>query len=76
MYTDQDSETVHFLLLIKAGCICLAYYLLRHVFQAIALFNADRHDEANLLLKELTTGCPNTHTRACHIVEVSIIQLH
>jgi tetratricopeptide (TPR) repeat protein len=53
MYTDQDSETVHFLLLIKA----------------IALFNADRHDEANLLLKELTTGCPNTHTRACHIVE-------
>ncbi|KAG1786312.1 uncharacterized protein HD556DRAFT_1445173 [Suillus plorans] len=35
MYTDQDSEITHFLLLIKA----------------IALFNADQHDEANLLLK-------------------------
>ncbi|KAG2141379.1 uncharacterized protein EDB93DRAFT_630557 [Suillus bovinus] len=53
MYADQDSETVHFLLLIKA----------------IALFNADRHDEACLLLKELATGCPNADTRACRIVE-------
>jgi tetratricopeptide (TPR) repeat protein len=52
MYTDQDSEIVHFLLLIKA----------------IALFNANQNDEANLLLKELTNGCPNADTRACHIV--------
>ncbi|KAG2147843.1 uncharacterized protein EDB93DRAFT_1250352 [Suillus bovinus] len=53
MYTNQDSQIHHFLLLIKA----------------IALFNADQHDEANLLLKELTIGCPNADTRACHIVE-------
>ncbi|KAG1789521.1 heterokaryon incompatibility protein-domain-containing protein [Suillus plorans] len=53
MYTDQDSDMVHFLLLIKA----------------IALFNADQHDEANLLLKELATGCPNADTRACRIVQ-------
>ncbi|KAG1793190.1 uncharacterized protein HD556DRAFT_1527681 [Suillus plorans] len=53
MYTNQDSENLHFLLLIKA----------------ITLFNADQYDEANLLLKELTTGCPNADTRACRIVE-------
>ncbi|KAG2356060.1 hypothetical protein BDR07DRAFT_1613333 [Suillus spraguei] len=53
MYTDQNSQTTHFLLLIKA----------------IALFGADQHDEASLLLKELTTGCPNADTRACHIVQ-------
>ncbi|KAG1793141.1 uncharacterized protein HD556DRAFT_1443893 [Suillus plorans] len=53
MYTDQDSDIVHFLLLIKA----------------IALFNADQHHEANLLLKELATGCPNTDTVACGIVQ-------
>ncbi|KAG1835785.1 hypothetical protein DFJ58DRAFT_750030 [Suillus subalutaceus] len=51
--TDQDSETIHFLLLIKV----------------IALFNADQHDEANLLLKELTTGCPNADTLACRVVQ-------
>ncbi|KAG1878755.1 hypothetical protein C8R48DRAFT_830519 [Suillus tomentosus] len=53
MYTDQDSQILHFLLLIKV----------------ITLFNADQHDEASLLLKELTTGCPNADTRACRIVE-------
>ncbi|KAG2365167.1 hypothetical protein BDR07DRAFT_698407 [Suillus spraguei] len=53
MYADQDSQTTHFLLLIKS----------------IALFCADQHDEANLLLKELATGCPNADTRACHIVQ-------
>ncbi|KAG1793101.1 uncharacterized protein HD556DRAFT_1527625 [Suillus plorans] len=53
MYTDQDSQILHFLLLIKV----------------IALFNANQHDEANLLLRELTSGCPNADTRACHTVE-------
>ncbi|KAG2139824.1 uncharacterized protein EDB93DRAFT_1252946 [Suillus bovinus] len=56
IYTDQDSQTIYFLLLIKA----------------IAFFNADQHDEANLLLKELAAGCPNADTRACHIVEAYI----
>ncbi|KAG2081067.1 hypothetical protein BD769DRAFT_1734393 [Suillus cothurnatus] len=56
MYTDQDSQTMHFLLLIKA----------------IALFNAGQHGEANLLLKELVAGCPNADTRVCHIIEAYI----
>ncbi|KAG2130298.1 uncharacterized protein EDB93DRAFT_1255969 [Suillus bovinus] len=60
MYTDQDPQILHFLILIKA----------------IALFNADQHDEANLLLKELVTGCPNGDTLACCVVEAYIhIQL-
>ncbi|KAG2346823.1 WD40 repeat-like protein [Suillus weaverae] len=53
MYTDQNPETIHFLLLIKA----------------IALFGADQHDEANLLLEELAAGCPNADTLACHVVQ-------
>jgi hypothetical protein len=72
MYTNQDSETIHFLLLIKVCYSCLAYSPLHHVFQA-ALFNADQHNEANVLLKELAAGCPDADTRACRIVEVSIM---
>ncbi|KAG1785874.1 uncharacterized protein HD556DRAFT_1450312 [Suillus plorans] len=53
MHTDQDSEIAHFLLLIKA----------------IALFNADQHDEASLLLKELAAGCPDADTLARDIVQ-------
>ncbi|KAG1812741.1 hypothetical protein EV424DRAFT_76205 [Suillus variegatus] len=53
MYTDQDPQILHFLLLIKA----------------IAFFNADQHNEAILLLKELTTGCPNTDVLACCVVQ-------
>ncbi|KAG2338322.1 hypothetical protein BDR05DRAFT_705055 [Suillus weaverae] len=60
LYTGQDSETIYFLLLIKT----------------IALFNADQHDEAMLLLKELAVGCPNADIRVCHIVEAHLrIQL-
>ncbi|KAG1792993.1 uncharacterized protein HD556DRAFT_1444087 [Suillus plorans] len=53
MYTDQDPKILHFLLLIKA----------------IALFNADQHDEANLLLKELAAGCPNADALPCDVVQ-------
>ncbi|KAG2356068.1 hypothetical protein BDR07DRAFT_1424355, partial [Suillus spraguei] len=52
MYTDKDSQTTHFLLLIKS----------------IALFGANQHDEAILLLEELTTGCPNADTQTCDVV--------
>ncbi|KAG2362239.1 hypothetical protein BDR07DRAFT_1357912 [Suillus spraguei] len=52
MYTDQDPQTIHFMLLIKV----------------IALFNADQHDEANLLLKELTAG-PKADTLAYRVVQ-------
>jgi hypothetical protein len=74
MYTDQDPETIHFLLLIKVCYSCL-YFPPHQIFQAIALFNADQHDEANLLLKELITGCPMADTLACRVVQVSIIHV-
>ncbi|KAG2367935.1 hypothetical protein BDR07DRAFT_1478513 [Suillus spraguei] len=53
MYTNQDPQSIHFLLLIKA----------------IALFGADQHDEANLLLKELAASCLNADIRACRVVQ-------
>ncbi|KAG2353083.1 quinon protein alcohol dehydrogenase-like superfamily [Suillus spraguei] len=59
MYTDQNSQTTHFLLLIKA----------------IALFGADQHDEASLLLKELTTACPNADTRSVIVQAYLHVQL-
>ncbi|KAG1730183.1 hypothetical protein EDB19DRAFT_1913005 [Suillus lakei] len=37
-------------------------------FQAIAIFNADEHEEAFILLRELAGACPNNDA-ACHIVE-------
>jgi len=73
MYTDQDLENVHFLLLIKVCYSCLAYFLLHSILQAIALFNADQHDEANLLLQELAAGCPNAGAFPCCLVQVSTI---
>ncbi|KAG2743238.1 hypothetical protein P692DRAFT_201795091 [Suillus brevipes Sb2] len=53
VFTNQDLKTSHFLLLIKA----------------IALFNADQHEEAMLLVKELAAACPNADILACRVVE-------
>jgi tetratricopeptide (TPR) repeat protein len=53
MFTNQDSNANHFLILIKA----------------IALFSADQHEEAMLLIKELATACPNTDPLARLVVE-------
>ncbi|KAG2338712.1 WD40 repeat-like protein [Suillus weaverae] len=52
VFTNQNSESNHFLLLIKA----------------IALFNADQHDEAMLLIKELAAAC-RTDLLGCRVVE-------
>jgi len=41
--------------------------------QAIALFNADRQEEAMQRVKELANICPEADIVACHVVEVSII---
>jgi tetratricopeptide (TPR) repeat protein len=60
MFTNEDSKTVHFLLLVKT----------------IALFGADQHEEAILLVQQLATACPNNDTLACHVVEAYLhIQL-
>ncbi|KAG2345951.1 WD40 repeat-like protein [Suillus weaverae] len=53
MFTNQDSKSNHFLLLIKA----------------IALFSVDQHDEAMLLIKELAAACPTTDLLGCRLVE-------
>jgi hypothetical protein len=42
-------------------------------FQAIALFNANQHEEAILRVRQLATACPDADTLACSVVEVSII---
>jgi hypothetical protein len=73
-FTNQDSKTNHYLFLIKVGCFALAYSLLHCVFQAIALFNADQHEEAMLLVEELTAACMNVDPLGCRVVEVSIMQ--
>ncbi|KAG2354019.1 hypothetical protein BDR07DRAFT_1431067 [Suillus spraguei] len=39
---------------------------------AIALFNADQHEEALLLIKELAVACPNTDPLARRVVETYI----
>ncbi|KAG2744098.1 hypothetical protein P692DRAFT_201794166, partial [Suillus brevipes Sb2] len=52
MFTNQDSSTNHFLLLIKA----------------IALFNAAQHEEAMFLVKELAAACPNGDIIGCRVV--------
>jgi hypothetical protein len=75
MFTNQDSNANHFLILIKVTSLCLAYSLFNRVFQAIALFSADEHEEAMLLIKELATACPNTDPLARHVVEVSVMRL-
>jgi len=75
MFTNQDSEINHFLILIKVISICLTYSLLYSVFQAIALFTADQYEEAMLLIKELSAACPDTDPLACRVVEVSVMRL-
>jgi hypothetical protein len=74
MFTNQDSNTNHFLLLIKVGEIHLACSLLHSVFQAIALFNADQREDAMLLVKELAAACPNVNILGCHVVEVNLMR--
>jgi len=74
MFTDQDSKTTHFLILIKVSLICLAYSLFHCVFQTIALFSAEQHEEAMLLIKELAAACPNTDILGRRVVEVSVMQ--
>ncbi|OAX35524.1 WD40 repeat-like protein [Rhizopogon vinicolor AM-OR11-026] len=53
MFTDGDPKTIHFLLLVKA----------------IALFNANQHEEAMLRVQELAVACPNADILACIVVE-------
>ncbi|KAG2069769.1 WD40 repeat-like protein [Suillus decipiens] len=53
MFVDTNVKKTHLLLLIKA----------------IALFNADEHEEAILRVQDLAATCPNVDDLACQIVE-------
>ncbi|KAG0699362.1 hypothetical protein DFH29DRAFT_1002055 [Suillus ampliporus] len=69
MFTNDDSEIVHFLLLIKARSICLTHSVLHYGFQAVAIFNAGQHEEAFDLVQKLASACPNNDTLACRVVD-------
>jgi hypothetical protein len=43
-----------------------------HKLQAIALFNANEHEEALLLVEQLAAD-PNADPLVCRVVEVSIV---
>lgn len=75
MFTNEDSKIIHFLLLIKASYIVLAYSLshIHRGFKAVVLFNANQHHEAILRVQELAAACPDADILACRIVEVSIM---
>jgi hypothetical protein len=68
MFPNQNSETNHFLLLIKVTSTCLAYSLFHSMFQ-------DNHKEAMLLIKELAAACPNINSLWHYVVEVNDMQL-
>ncbi|KAJ8595030.1 hypothetical protein M405DRAFT_871979 [Rhizopogon salebrosus TDB-379] len=53
MFTDEDSKTIHLLLLVKA----------------ITLFNANQHQQAISRVQELAVACPNADILACRVVE-------
>jgi hypothetical protein len=44
------------------------------MFQAIALFNANQHEEAMLLVKEVATACLNADI-GCRVAEVGVLWL-
>jgi hypothetical protein len=66
-----DSKKTHFLFLIKACYGFVAYFLLHYEFQAIALFNANEHEEAIQRVQELAVDFPDIDPLACRAVEVS-----
>jgi tetratricopeptide (TPR) repeat protein len=68
IFTNGDLKTDHFLFLIKVGNIFPTYSVLHCGFQAIALFNANEHQEALLRIGELA-ACPNVDPVACRVVE-------
>ena len=47
--------------------------MFHYLFQAIALFNANKHAEAILRVQELAAARPDADPLACCIVEVSIM---
>jgi hypothetical protein len=55
------------------GCIS-CNHCLHDSCQAIALFNADQHDEALMRVQELATARPNPNSLCCGIVEVSALE--
>jgi hypothetical protein len=43
-------------------------------FQAVALFNANQHQDAMSRIQQLADACPNEDILVCRVVEVSVTQ--
>lgn len=52
--------------------MCSLIVLTPNRFQAIALFNANQHEDAMERIHELATACHSADTLACRMVEVNI----
>jgi hypothetical protein len=48
------------------------FFINHYGFQAIALFNANKHEEAIQRVQELAADFPDTDLLACRVVEVSV----
>lgn len=72
--TDGDSLTTQFLFLIKVSEYFTRIRCFIRGFQAIALFNANNHEEAMRFVQELAAW-PNADPLASRVVEVSNIRL-
>jgi hypothetical protein len=72
--TDGDSKTTLFLFLIKVGKSLIHIRCFIRNFQAIALFNANNHEEAVRFVQELAAR-PSANPLVSRVVEVSIIHL-
>ncbi|KAG1785064.1 uncharacterized protein HD556DRAFT_1460881 [Suillus plorans] len=67
-FTQGNTDATVFLYLIKARCLFVLHTLCLIIFQAIALFNANRHDEAMLCVNQLAS----TDSIACSVFMASL----
>lgn len=77
-FSDRDQITIDLLLLIKVLVTFLGsvfHTKLQHdSVQAVALFNASRHDEAMRRVQDLTIAYRHSDTYLCSVVNVSFMQ--
>jgi tetratricopeptide (TPR) repeat protein len=74
-FTNRDQVTIDLLLLIKVPSLLHTQFFLQCDYvQAVALFNARRHDEAMRRVQDLTTAYRHSNKYLCGNVNVSFMQ--